>query len=233
MAKALFYLFLFLIAIALTLGGMFVSGYIMLYEIAIEYVFIMWSVSTITQRVIDRKSTRKKESKIRTYWKWFSNFKSNKIKEIFEGKIFIPIVQIVVLGSCIGWLIALVSIFFKDWTYVVSREVKETVFDIIVSFSLMIIVNVILDEQYSSSQEGDTNEGRYHPLDSEGYDVMEAYGEAQRSIYHSFFGGFKYALTSHLILIIGLLLFAFGWYLADKVEIDFLNLLKTWRIESK
>lgn len=229
MFQSLLLLLVLLLSVITLLAGMFAAGYMRLYEVLVEYVLIVWTVAKIVLDVVkgDEDRTRRK-SLFRISWKWFRTFKTRKVSQILDGKIVLPLLQVILLGLSVGWVSALVFLFSRDWQQVISREIKETLFDILISVSLITFVYMLLKGAYPDAQDDDYDDALdFRDPDT---DPLKSVWEVQGRMIRSGLSTVRYMLTSHTILFLGIIAFGMGWLLDEKIHIAFLDALRQWEI---
>ena len=211
-----------------TFLGMFVAGYLGLYEVLVEFILITWTITTITNTVLEKQKKKNFKSNLLHAWKWFFTFKSRKVQQVLEGHTILPFLQVVLLGWAFGWIIAIVLLFFQDWQYVISREIKETILDIVISISLIKFVTLFLKYDYEL-KENDDEPPNYHPADPDAYDALTRYAEAQGAIAVPWAKAFFF-LKSSITLTVGIALYLIGFIIQHKIRISFLDNLSNWQI---
>lgn len=210
---------------------MFVAGYLGLYEVLLEFVLIAWTILKITNTVLEKQKKKNFKSNLQYTWKWFSTFKARKVEQVLNGHTILPFFQVVLLGWVLGWVVAIISLFFKDWNYVISREIKETILDIIISISLIKLATLFIKNDYVKKQE-DSEMTNYHPLEPEAHDHLSRYGEAQNVIAVHWAGIF-YFLKSSVLLTTGIISFVIGFIIQHfGGVIKILDIALNWKINS-
>lgn len=177
--------------VVLGMTGFFVAGYLGLFEILIEFALVSWT-SFATWRGRPTKPRGKSpgwflalKAKLR-----FPEVKERLVKAALEGRSLKAAAVVALLGVVTGWVMVLGWLIFRDPLFVLTRELKETVVDLIVFTPFVLLLSRRLHEitlagrkaaakawsEYSAEEAADD------PRDPESFDIMLQWGRAQAQI---------------------------------------------------
>lgn len=88
-----------LISVCAILLGMFVAGYLGLFEVPIEFAFVSWTSFAVWGRDVHKTQ--------RWSFEWFRTMKGRLIARALRGQTLTAAASVVLLGIAIGWLASL------------------------------------------------------------------------------------------------------------------------------
>lgn len=120
-----------------SLIGVFGSGYLGLYEVLIEIAVIAWIVRDPKVVLGDYQESPTYSHTVGGFARRMFDWLADRKKRVLSGSIrgdtpFRDLVMIVLTGVLVGWGFTAVGLMFRPWTAVITREIAETAFDLVI-----------------------------------------------------------------------------------------------------
>lgn len=177
--------------ISLGIAGIFLAGYLGLFEILIEVALVSWTTFAVWRIPTENAHEAAPgwyatlKAKLR-----FPEFKERLIKTALDGQSFKAATAVALVGVVTGWVLMLGWLFFRDPLFVLTREIKETVVDLVVFVPFVFLLARWLNGIAAAGRAAATEaESRYSgeepaddPRDPEYFDVMLQYARAHSQI---------------------------------------------------
>jgi hypothetical protein len=200
------------LAVPVILAGFFVAGYCGLFEIAIEAALVSWAAFRVFWKPLEAEAPS-------GWLSWAFELKTRLVQKAVEGRTFAAAGMVTLMGVAAGWVLMLGWLFVRDWHFVVARELKETVVDVIVFVPFVLLLGGVLkaardaaiaaQEKVEAAYTGEPM--ATDPRDPDYWDMMGQYargmGEVGLHLNQALRGNL--AAGASLLTLFGLL-FAFG-----------------------
>ncbi len=202
--------------------GIFITGYFGIYEILLEYFFILF-VAMFPSEFTDKKGI----------YGTIMNFLSNKIKLILNAKkgfSFSVAIKLALAGIIFGCVITLFRLFFTDPATVIAMEMQQIVLAFFVIFPFAFMLSRFVDFDFTRNLENEEKELENLPsfLDENAIKdyIYKGVGLAGAVLVR--YMNIMTISTQTLALIF---LYFFGYFSHSLFPIQFLDSVRDWRPE--
>lgn len=225
------------LAVPVILAGFFVAGYCGLFEVAIEAALVSWAAFRVFWKPLEAEAPSERLS-------WAFELKTRLVQKAVEGRTFAAAGMVTLMGVAAGWVLMLGWLYVREWHFVVARELKETVVDVIVFVPFVLLLGGVLKAAREVAVAAQNAvEAAYtgeppatDPRDPDYWDMMGQYGRAMgevglhmsRALHGTAAAGASLLVQFGLLFAFGGVAYVGGMWLAPHPRLTWLTAFCGW-----